>query len=104
MLYAFLGVTLAGQSPEPQLVSQKLRENPAFARTCGFTIPRPGRTERASDIPSLRKLQQFDQIMTENGLWEEIALDQVAANLRDGKIERNRRSYMTPRTTMHGLR
>ena len=88
MLYAFLGVTLAGQSPEPQLVSQKLRENPAFARTCGFTIPRPGRTERASDIPSLRKLQQFDQIMIENGLWEEIALDQVAANLRDGKIEK----------------
>ncbi|MDA1056132.1 MAG: hypothetical protein O3C40_37610 [Planctomycetota bacterium] len=87
MLYAFLGVTLAGERPEPQWVHQKLRENPAFTRTCGFTIPRPGMSERASDIPSLRKLQQFDQIMTENGLWEEIALDQVAANLRAGKVE-----------------
>jgi len=83
---AFLGVTLAGQPAEPQFVDQKLRENPAFARTCGFTIPRAGKPERASDIPSLRKLQQFDQIMTQNGLWGEAALDRVAANLRDGTV------------------
>lgn len=84
---AFLGVTLAGQPAEPQFVDQKLRENPAFARTCGFTIPRAGKPERASDIPSLRKLQQFDQIMTQNGLWGEAALDRVAANLRDGTVQ-----------------
>jgi hypothetical protein len=84
---AFLGVTLAGQPAEPQFVEQKLRENPAFARTCGFTIPRAGKPERASDIPSLRKLQQFDQIMTQNGLWGEAALDRVAANLRDGTVQ-----------------
>ncbi|MCH5374705.1 MAG: hypothetical protein JJ992_12075 [Planctomycetes bacterium] len=87
MLYAFLGTTLAGQRAEPQFVSQRLRENPAFARTCGFTIRRPGKPERQSDVPSLRKLQQFDQIMTDNGLWEELAVDRVAANLRAGKIE-----------------
>ncbi len=84
---AFLGVTLAGQPAEPQFVDQKLRENPAFARSCGFTIPRAGKPERASDIPSLRKLQQFDQIMTQNGLWGEAALDRVAANLRDGTVQ-----------------
>jgi len=87
MLYGFLGTTLAGQPAEPEFVHQRLRENPAFARTCGFTIPRPGKDERQSDIPSLRKLQQFDQIMTAAGLWEELALDRVAANLREGKIK-----------------
>jgi len=87
MLYAFLGTTLAGQRAEPQFVYQRLVENPAFARTCGFTIRRPGKPERQSDVPSLRKLQQFDQLMTANGLWEELAVDRVAANLREGKVE-----------------
>jgi uncharacterized glyoxalase superfamily protein PhnB len=87
MLYSFLGTTLAGQPAEPEFVHQRLRENPAFARVCGFTIPKPGKSERQSDIPSLRKLQQFDQIMTAAGLWEELALDRVAANLREGKIK-----------------
>jgi hypothetical protein len=87
MIKAFLGVTLAKQPAEPQFVHDKLRENPAFARTCGFTFSRPGKPERQSDIPSLRKLQQFDQIMTTNGLWGELALDRVAANLREGNIK-----------------
>ena len=87
MLYSFLGTTLAGQPAEPDYVHQRLTENPAFARTCGFTIPRTGKSERQSDIPSLRKLQQFDQIMTAAGLWEELALDRVAANLREGKVQ-----------------
>lgn len=87
MLYSFLGTTLAGEPAEPEFVHQRLRENPAFARTCGFTLPRPGKPERQSDIPSLRKLQQFDQIMTAAGLWEELALDRVADNLRQGKIQ-----------------
>ena len=87
MLYGFLGTTLAGQPAEPEFVHQRLCENPAFARTCGFTIPRPEKSKLQSDIPSLRKLQQFDQIMTAAGLWEELALDRVAANLREGKIK-----------------
>jgi hypothetical protein len=87
MFKAFLGVTLAGLPAEPQFVHQKLRENPAFARTCGFTIPRVDKPERQSDIPSLRKLQQFDQIMAQNGLWAEVALDRVADNLRDGTVQ-----------------
>ena len=87
MLWSFLGTTLAGRPAEPEFVHQRLCENPAFARTCGFTVPRPGKPERQSDIPSLRKLQQFDQIMIAAGLWEELALDRVAANLREGKVK-----------------
>ena len=87
LLKSFLGLMFVGQPPEPEFVHQKLRENPAFARTCGFTIPRPGKPARQTDIPSLRKLQQFDQIMTENELWAELALDQVADNLRNGTVQ-----------------
>jgi hypothetical protein len=87
LLYSFLGTSLAGQPAEPEFVHRRLRENPAFARTCGFTLPRPGKPERQSDLPSLRKLEQFDQIMTDAGLWEELALDQVADNLRQGRIQ-----------------
>ena len=86
MLKSFLGLMFVGQPPEPEFVHQKLCENPAFARTCGFTIPQPGKPTRQTDIPSLRKLQQFDQIMTENQLWAELALDQVADNLRNGTV------------------
>ena len=86
LLKSFLGLMFAGQPPEPEFVHQKLSENPAFARTCGFTIGRPGKLARQTDIPSLRKLQQFDQIMTDNGLWAELALDQVADNLRNGTV------------------
>ncbi len=87
LLKSFLGLMFAGQPPEPEFVHQKLRENPAFARTCGFTIPQPGKPTRQADIPSLRKLQQFDQIMTDNQLWAELALDQVADNLRNGTVQ-----------------
>ena len=87
MLYGFLGTTLAGQPAEPEFVHQRLCENPAFARTCGFTMRRRGKPERQTDVPSLRKLQQFDQIMTDSGLWEELAVDRVAANLREGQIK-----------------
>jgi hypothetical protein len=86
LLKSFLGLMLVGQPPEPEFVHQKLRENPAFTRTCGFTISRPDKPVRQTDIPSLRKLQQFDQILTDNGLWAELALDQVADNLRSGVV------------------
>jgi hypothetical protein len=87
LLKSFLGLMFAGQPPEPEFAHQKLRENPAFARTCGFTLPQPGKPACQTDIPSLRKLQQFDQIMAENGLWAELALDQVADNLRNGTVQ-----------------
>jgi hypothetical protein len=87
MLKAFIGVAVCGTPPEPQFVRQKLIENPSFARTCGFTLPDPQRGYRQSDIPSLRKLEQFDQIMSDNGLWAEAAVGQVAKNLKEGSIK-----------------
>jgi hypothetical protein len=87
MLKAFMGVAVCGTPPEPQFVRQKLIDNPSFARTCGFTLPDPRRGYRQSDIPSLRKLEQFDQIMSDNGLWGDAAVGQVAKNLEEGSIK-----------------
>jgi len=87
MFKGFMGVAVCGTPPEPQFVHQKLTENPSFARSCGFTLPDPRRGYRQSDVPSLRKLEQFDQIMSDNGLWGEAAVGQVAKNLKEGFIK-----------------
>ena len=87
MFKAFMGVAVCGTPPEPQHVRQKLIDNQSFARTCGFTLPDPKRGYRQSDVPSLRKLEQFDQIMSDNGLWGEAAVGQVAKNLEEGFIK-----------------
>lgn len=86
MFKAFMGVTVCGTPPEPQFVRQKLIDNPSFARTCGFTLPDPRHGYRQSDVPSLRKLEQFDQIMSNNDLWGNAAVRQVAKNLEEGSI------------------
>jgi len=87
MLKAFVGVTLRGRAPEPESVHEELTSNPSFARTCGFTLPEARRGYRQSDVPSLRKLEQFDQIMTQHGFWSAAALDQVRRNLREGRLQ-----------------
>lgn len=87
MLKAFLGVTLRGRAPEPEVVREELTSNPSFARTCGFTLPEPRHGYRQSDVPSLRKLEQFDQIMTQHRLWSAAALDQVRRNLRERRVQ-----------------
>jgi hypothetical protein len=87
MFQAFLGVVLQSKQPEPEIVFGELRNNPSFARTCGFTLPDSTLGYRQSDWPSLRKLQQFDQIMSAQGLWAMAAVDQVARNFRSGKIK-----------------
>jgi hypothetical protein len=87
MFKAFMGVAVCGTSPEPQFVRQKLIDNPSFARCCGFTLPDPKRGYRQSDVPSLRKLEQFDQIMSDNGLWGEAAVERVAKNLEEGYVQ-----------------
>jgi hypothetical protein len=88
MLKAFMGVAVCGRMPEPKDVYAKLIGNPSFARTCGFTLPDPERGYRQSDIPSLRKLEQFDQIMSNHGLWGDAAVGQVAKNLEEGYVKR----------------
>jgi len=87
MLKAFVGVMLRGRPAEPEIVYAELQSNPSYARTCGFTLPDPNGSYRQSDVPSLRKLEQFDQIMTDSGLWGDAAVDQVARNLKAGCIQ-----------------
>jgi hypothetical protein len=87
LLKAFLGVGARGRPMEPEVVYEELRSNPCYARACGFTLPKPNGSYYASDMPSLRKLQQFDQIMSEAGLWGEAAVGQVARNLKQGRIK-----------------
>jgi hypothetical protein len=89
MFKAFMGVTVCGTMSEPKDVYAKLIDNPSFARSCGFTLPdrRHPNRYRQSDVPSLRKLEQFDQIMSVHGLWGEAAVGQVAKNLREGVIK-----------------
>jgi hypothetical protein len=87
LLKAFVGVMLQGRPAEPEIVYAELQGNPSYARTCGFTLRTPDGHYRQSDVPSLRKLEQFDQIMTDNGLWSDAAVDQVARNLKSGCIQ-----------------
>jgi len=84
---AFLGVNLMGHACEPEVVHRELTNNPPFARACGFSPPdRYGRYDQSA-IPSLRKLEQFDQIMTDNGLWSVCKWDEIRANLQSGLIQ-----------------
>jgi hypothetical protein len=85
LLAAFLGTMFRSRPAEPEIVYKELRDNPSFSRACGFTLPRPGHYSYR-DIPRLRKLQQFDQIMTEAGLWSLVKIDQVRHNLRAGHV------------------
>lgn len=88
MFKAFLGLAVRGKIPEPELVHDELESNPAFARACGFTLHDPQVGYRQSDGPSLRKLEQFDQIMAAQGLWAQAAREQVARNLQEGRIHK----------------
>jgi len=86
LLKAFLGVVFMGFDPEPENVHHHLTNNPAFARACGFTPPDPKGVYRQTDVPSERKLQQFDQIMTRAGLWNQMKLDEVKRAIQSGAI------------------
>jgi len=87
MLKSFLGVMVMGRPAEPEFVFAELTNNPAYARTCGFTLPDADFGYQASDVPSLRKLEQFDQIMTANHIWSHLAVEQVRRNLESEKLE-----------------
>jgi hypothetical protein len=89
LLKSFLGTTLMGFAAEPEQVHLLLQTNPSFARVCGF-VPQPN--DRAPSysyrqIPSLRKLEQFDQVMREAGLWDRIKVSEVTTNLQTGVIQ-----------------
>ena len=84
---AFLGMAVRGRRPEPDSVHDEIESNPGYARACGFTLPDRKRGYRQSDIPSRRKIEQFDQIMTGAGLWRHSALAEVRRNLEQGVVQ-----------------
>jgi hypothetical protein len=85
---AFLGAALMGFEPEPDRVYDLLVSNLSFARVCGF-VP-AGRNDEYwhRHIPSRRKLQQFDQIMTDYGIWDAMKIKEVSQNLLKGVIRK----------------
>ena len=85
MFKSFLGASLMGFPAEPESVHPLLSSNPSFARVCGFA-PVMTKAYCFDHVPSLRKLEQFDQIMTDSGLWGEIKLEEVRSNLSSGLI------------------
>lgn len=88
LLKAFVGASVMGYEPEPEAVDRLLKNNPSFAAICGFQPkPRNFASYSYKQIPAIRKVEQFDQIMTEAGIWDRIKLQEVADNLRSGVIE-----------------
>ncbi len=87
LLKSFLGATLMGFPCEPEKVYMLLKSNPSFVRICGFA-PKGEKDEYCSEhIPSERKLQQFDQIMSEWGLCDKMKIAQVTENIETGVIK-----------------
>lgn len=87
LLKSFLGLMFRGIAPEPEKAFYELIGNPSYARVCGFTLPDRDVGYRDSDVPSIRKLEQFDQIMRMNGLWDHATVTMVRENIRTGRIK-----------------
>jgi len=88
MFKSFLGASLMGFAAEPENVHDLLRTNISFARVCGFIPAKASNTYWHMHIPSLRKLEQFDLIMREYGLWNQEKWDEVRKNIALKVIEK----------------
>ena len=89
LLKSFIGTTLMGFPAEPEQVDLLLKSNPSFARVCGFAPKPKDKAEPYSyrQVPSLRKLEQFDQVMRQAGIWDRIKVAEVKTNFETGVIE-----------------
>ncbi len=88
MLESFIGASLMGFEPTPERVYSLLTSNLAFARVCGFRPKEQDSQYSYLQVPSLRKLEQFDQIMTEYGIWSKCKNNEVIKNLKTGVIQK----------------
>ena len=79
-----------GFEATPDKVHLLLKSNLSFARVCGF-IPK-GEDDRywSKYVPSERKLQQFDQIMTDYKLWDKCKQKEVVQNISTGVIKKEK--------------
>jgi hypothetical protein len=85
---SFTGACLMGFAPEPEVVHNLLTSNLSFARVCGFIPYNIDERYWYKSIPSLRKIEQFDQIMTEYGLWNRHKWEEVRRNIELGIIKK----------------
>jgi len=85
---SFTGACLMGFAPEPEVVHNLLTSNLSFARVCGFIPNNIDERYWYRNIPSLRKIEQFDQIMTEYGLWNQHKWEEVRRNIEHGIIKK----------------
>jgi hypothetical protein len=85
---SFTGACLMGFAPEPEVVYNLLTSNLSFARVCGFVPNNIDERYWYKNIPSLRKIEQFDQIMTEYGLWNQNKWEEVRRNIEQGIIKK----------------
>ena len=99
MFKAFLAPHLMGKAASAEEVHGLLTVSPPLARVCGFTIPVPEVEYRRTDIPSLRKLEQFDQIMGARGLWSEASVRTIRGNLANGTLSLKERQPLVHDTT-----
>lgn len=83
---AFLGAALMGFAAEPEYVHKLLISNLSFARSCGFVPKTADAHYWHRHVPSLRKLEQFDQIMTQYQLWSRQKWEEVRQNIESGVI------------------
>jgi len=87
LVKAFMGVSYMGLKNSPAVVYSQLINNPPFARKCGFKYIVYEETKHSQhNIPSLRKLEQFDQIMNLYGIWATLKWKMVNRNLDDGTV------------------
>lgn len=86
MFKAFIGVHLMGREASADEVRHHLDLSPPFARACGFTLRDPAKGYQQTDVPSLRKLEQFDQIMSSRGLWTQARIQTIRNNLKNRVI------------------
>jgi hypothetical protein len=87
---SFIGASLMGFESIPEKVHLLLTSNLAFARVCGF-IPKADNDQYwFKYVPSIRKLEQFDQIMTDYGLWDRCKTKEVIENIELGIIKKEK--------------
>ena len=88
MFKSFVGASTMGFAPEPENVYALLTSNLSFARVCGLVPKGADANYWYKYVPSLRKLEQFDQIMTEYGLWSKAKWDHVRENIANKIIHK----------------
>lgn len=85
---SFIGTSLMGFESTPEKVHLLLSSNLSFARVCGFIPKGPDDPYWYKNVPSIRKLEQFDQIMTDYGLWHQCKITDVVENIKQGIIKK----------------